>query len=97
MNKQNLNNAFRQLRRRGYFARQNYQCCNSCGWASMTTEESKKAVFYHRQETEDLKKTGITYLSWSGDADEIIAIFQHYGIKTQWEGSQDKKIQININ
>jgi hypothetical protein len=92
----NLNKAFRQLRKNGYFARQNFLCCDSCAWSSMTTEESQKAVFYHSQGAADLRKTGKVYLSWSGDAVEIINTFERYGIETQWDGIQEKKIQISI-
>ena len=47
-----INNMFKLLRRKGYIARQNFNCCSSCGWAEIG--EVEKAVFYHRQDAENL-------------------------------------------
>lgn len=97
MKKNNLNKAFRELRKAGYFARQNFQCCNSCGWYAVPEDKGDRAVFYHAQNTETLKSSGITHLSWSGDAQQIISILESNDIKTEWDGTKDRKIQININ
>lgn len=97
MNKSKLTAAFKDLRKAGYFARQNFLCCQSCGWAAMTEEQSNKAVFYHGQDNDDLKETGTCYLVWSGDGKEIVAILKKHGVKVEWEGSEDKRIKIDIN
>lgn len=97
MKKQNLNKAFRQLRKAGYFARQNFMCCNTCGWHEVPEDKGEMAVFYHSQNADALKNSGITYLSWSGDAQQIISILESNDIKTEWEGGKDRKIKININ
>jgi hypothetical protein len=52
----NLTKAFAELRKNGYFAKQNFLCCQSCGWAALSDEEAKNAVFYHNQDYRDLKK-----------------------------------------
>jgi hypothetical protein len=96
MKKNNLNKAFRELRKSGFFAKQNFECCNTCGWASVPGEE-KNVVFYHYQAYERLRNTGITYLSWCGNAEQIISIFEANDIKTDWDGSKNTKIQIDIN
>ena len=88
-----LNKAFEDLRKQGYFAEQNFWCCNSCGWSAMTDEQSKKAVFYHEQEDE-YKSSDKLHLSWSGDANEIMRIFNLNNICTLWDGSEDTKIII---
>ena len=41
----NLTKAFAELRKNGYFAKQNFLCCQSCGWAALSDEEAKNAVF----------------------------------------------------
>ena len=97
MNKSNLNNAFKALRKAGYFAKQNFLCCQSCGWAAMTDEESKKAVFYHRQDADDLKENGTCHLTWDGDGNEIVKILNDNGVKTEWSGEKNKRIKIDIN
>ncbi len=58
MDKSKLTNAFKELRKEGYFAKQNFLCCQSCGWAAMSDKESEKAVFYHQQDNDDLKESG---------------------------------------
>jgi hypothetical protein len=45
-----LNEAFKDLRKSGYFARQNFQCCQSCAWAAIPEEKEEKVVFYHQQD-----------------------------------------------
>lgn len=42
MNKKaNLNQAFKELRKLGYFARQNFWCCQSCAWAAVPMDAKK--------------------------------------------------------
>lgn len=95
-NKQSLNAAFVQLRNAGYFAKQNFLCCGSCGWAEMTNKEAKKAVFYHGQDADDLKENGSCYLSWSGDGKEIVKILRANGVDAEWNGEAGTRILITI-
>lgn len=97
MNKSKLTAAFKELRKLGYFARQNFLCCSSCGWAAIPDEKSEKAVFYHAQDNDDLKKTGTCYLAWSGNGNEICDVLRKHGIKVEWDGLESKRIHININ
>jgi len=50
--KEKITKAFKEIRKNGYFARQNFLCCQSCGWASIPEQKVEKAVFYHRQDNE---------------------------------------------
>ena len=93
--KRDLNQAFRELRKLGYFARQNFTCCNSCGWASIPNGIDEKAVFYHRQDTATIRDYGICYLSWSGNGNEIARVFSKY-FKIEWDGSEDRKIVAKL-
>lgn len=96
MKKPNINKAFNALRKAGYFARQNFWCCQNCGWSAMSDEEAKKAVFYHAQDKNDLDKSGSCHIAWSGDGNEIVKIFNDNGVYTKWCGNNDKRIQIFI-
>jgi len=93
----NLNRAFRALRKSGYFARQNFWCCQTCGWADVPEGKENKVVFYHRQDNDDRKLGNPFHVAWSGDGNEICRIFNENGIKTEWDGSDDHRIKIFDN
>ena len=88
--------AFKELRKLGYFARQNFWCCQSCAWSAMNDEEAKKTVFYHRQDAYNLKEDGNCYLAWSGNGKEIVSVFNKHGIETDWDESPNTRIKITI-
>lgn len=95
-----VRDSFKALRKLGYFCRMNFWCCQSCGWAAMTDEQSKKAVFYHNQdhdgawnEWNDLTEYGI-HLAWSGDGNEICKVLREHGLAVEWDGSEDHRILI---
>jgi hypothetical protein len=89
----NLTKAFSDLRKRGYFARQNFMCCQSCGWASVPNEY-ERAVFYHAQDKESMKKSGEVYLSWAGNGQEIVKVFQDNGFIVDWNGETTTRIKV---
>lgn len=91
--KKQLTQAFKELRKKGYFARQNYLCCQSCAWASLPTETTK-AVFYHQQDNDDLKENNSCYLAWIGNGREITDTLNKYGILTEWNGEENTRIRI---
>lgn len=95
--KEKLNKAFRELRKAGYVAKQNYWCCQSCAWASLSDEKNEYVVFYHKQDGDDLKEKGECRLAWSGDGYEIKRILEDNGVKVGWDGSDDQRIEIDIN
>ncbi len=94
MEKSKLTKAFQALRKAGYFARQNFMCCQSCAWSAMTDEQAKKAVFFHGQDADDLKENGSCHLAWSGNGKEIVKILEDNGVQTKWEGTDNKRIKI---
>ena len=92
-----ISRGFAQLRKDGYFARQNFWCCNSCAWAAMTEEQGQKAVFYHMQEARSFKETGNVYLAWSGDGEHIVNTFLKIGMNRrdiEWDGTPNRKILL---
>jgi len=86
--------AFRELRKRGYTAKQNFKCCQSCAWAALSDKEAERVVFYHNQDADNLKRMGSCYLSWSGDGKEIVEVLNLFGINTEWDGTNENRIKI---
>jgi len=91
--------AFEQLRKAGYFAEQDFMCCQSCGWASVPEEQEDKAVFYHEQDKEDLE-FGSVLLAWSGNGQEIVDILSEHinslYFKVNWNGLDTSRIEIKF-
>lgn len=50
-----LTKGFDLIRKRGYFARQRWQCCQSCGCAALP-DGITNYIFYHAQDAEALKE-----------------------------------------
>lgn len=97
-NKKLVNKAFRELRKLGYVAYQNFWCCSNCAWSALNDEEAKKAVFYHSQDNDTMLKMGKLWLSWSGDGEEICKVLRDCGLKSvEWDGSENKRILIDLN
>lgn len=90
--KKRINTAFRDLRKKGYFAKQNIADCNSCGWAEVPEDKKDKAVFTHYQ---SLGSDGKLYLNWSGNGTEICDTFSNRGLTVEWNGSDTRKIIIS--
>lgn len=94
----NLARAFRALRRKGYFAKQHFWCCQSCAWTAIKKiGRQDKAVFYHKQDTAYVKKYGKIYLCWSGVGQEIVDTLRSCGLIVEWAGSDDKCIVVHLN
>lgn len=93
----NLTRAFRALRRKGYFAKQSFWCCQTCAWAALQKMgRQDKAVFYHKQDKEYAKKYGKVYLSWAGVGQEIVNTLRYYGLTVEWSGNTDKRIMVHL-
>lgn len=90
-----LTKAFKALRKAGYFARQNFWCCQTCGWADVPDGKEDKVVFYHHQDNDDRIAGQPFHVAWSGDGHEICRIFNENGITTDWDGSENKRIQLS--
>ena len=89
-----LTKAFKDLRKAGYFARQSFQCCQGCGWASVPEGKSDKVVFYHQQDKSDLYRHGYVHLAWSGDGEEIKNILTENDLTVEWNGSDTTRIKV---
>ena len=76
--------AFKELRNLGFFARMNWWCCSSCGWADIPEERADNVVFFNKQAGEafggrfncELKRD--LYLQWAGNAEAIGGVLLRY-------------------
>lgn len=98
--KQLIAKAFRELRKRGWFARCNFWCCQSCGCNAVPDSAKNKFVFYHNQDNASLidgniKESGM-YMSHGegGNGFEIVAILNKYGLDADWDGDNSKRIIV---
>jgi|SRR6185369_16483288 len=91
--KKQIGVAFRALRASGYFARQNWKCCQSCGCAALP-EGTKNYAFYHAQDAERLNKTGEVYLAWSGDGSTIVKALRDAGLRVDHDGDESRRIFV---
>jgi hypothetical protein len=97
MSKSNLTVAFKDLRKHGYFARQNFMCCQSCGWAGVPDGKEDKVVFFHNQDNENRLNGEPFYLAWSGDGNLICDVLREHGIEVKWDGGNDTRICVVSN
>lgn len=90
--KASLTQAFRALRKEGYWARQNWQCCQSCGWAAVPEERGDKAIFYHAQDARHIRgRVPTVMLAWSGNGEQIVNILKQF-VDVDWNGSPNNRI-----
>jgi Domain of unknown function (DUF6891) len=90
-----LQAGFRDLRDRGYFAQQNWQCCNTCGIAAVPEWYAERFVFYHEQEAVRLCEKDEVSLNWAGNGEQIVEAFQRLGLKVEWNGKPERKICVS--
>ena len=90
----NVRKAFSALRKAGYFAKMNFMCCQSCGWAAVPSEKAEKVVFFHAQDNEQRKAGKNFLLAWAGAGKEIVSILKAAGLKVHWNGSLSERILI---
>jgi hypothetical protein len=89
-----LTSAFKELRKFGYFARQNFMCCQNCGWHAVPDGKEDKVVFYHQQDNENKKDGQSFFLAWSGDGEQICDILKRNGVETKWNGNESTRIEV---
>ena len=97
--KSRITSVFRDLRKIGYFAKQNFWCCQSCAWHDIP-RDVEKVVFYHKQDGAAIKNgilVATLYLAWSGDGTQICNVLSSHGLNYEWNGDSDKRIKILAN
>jgi len=94
MSANRLVGVFKELRNLGYFSKMNNGWNMSVGWDLVPDENADKAVFFHKQDAMDLKKSGNVYLAWSGDGNEIVEIIKKHGMEVVWSGTDKTRIFV---
>jgi hypothetical protein len=102
--KTKISNAFKNLRKNGWFARMSFWCCQSCGCAAVPEGFNNKFVFYHKQDAEAFDREGnlggknkrTMYLTHGegGDANEIVKALNNHGLNTDWNGDMNIRIMV---
>jgi hypothetical protein len=96
MDRTSITKAFKELRKKGYFAQQNFLCCGTCAVNAIPDEYYNRFVYYHAQDYDCLKETGETHIGWAGDGLEICEVLNKYGLKTEWDFSERTRIKITL-
>lgn len=91
-----ISDAFKELKSAGYFVKENMSCCSFCGWIEVPGERIDKTVFYTEQGRKSLERLGYCYLSWEGNGNEIEAVLNKHGIKTEWDGEDTSMIRVKL-
>ena len=88
--------AYKDLRKRGYFCRSNFWCCQTCALAAIPEGRGDRYVFYPRQDTPDLVTAGGCYLAWGGDGEEIAAALRRAGLAVEWDGTPHQRMWVEM-
>ncbi len=86
--------AFKSLRREGYFCRMNFWCCQTCALHAIPDAKSKKYVFFTQQDARDLDRTGSCYLAWAGEGDRIFVELAGAGLLVDWNGRRESRMRV---
>ena len=89
-----LNNALKDLEKKGYFTAKNFWCCGTCGWGAIDDDKKDKSVFYRSQDAAVLRENGTVYLSWSGSGAEITDALNFRGLFSHWNGKDTSRIFV---
>lgn len=88
LDKNKLTKAFKEMRKEHLFARQNFQCCRSCGLAAINEEKEVGAgkigyVFYHQQDAQNLNDGKNLYMAFGALVDKD-------------ENRNDRAVQVGV-
>lgn len=86
--------AFKSLRKHGYFARQNWKCCQTCGGAAIPEAKQDKYAFYHMQDDASISD-GYCYIAWEGDGNIICQALFDAGLFVYWNGTNEQRICVS--
>ena len=108
-----LAKAFKDLRKEGLIAKQNFMCCRSCASCSIWNDidaspgKYKGAVYYCKQDGDNLRKSGKFYLGFGAadtDDNKVTAligqltkvVLEKHGLKVEWDGSAGTRILVRF-
>jgi len=106
-----LQQAFGQLAAEGFLVRENFTCCQTCGWAEADDELAnaveqgrpfKGVVFFHQQDTESAVEGGSLYLAYGGEhgsevaGQQVVKALETAGLTVNWNGSAKTRICVTL-
>lgn len=96
-----FNDMFKEFRKEGFIARQDYLCCNSCATSALeadyNVDENSSYVFYHGQDADAFENKMLTrtlYLGWQGNGKKLVEIIKAHGFQVDWDGTEERKIGV---
>lgn len=107
--REKITKAFKELRKKGWFARKNFWCCQSCGCAAIPTEYKDKFVFYHNQDNAAMKGRrsarvgniceGGMYMTHGqgGEGKEVCDALIAAGLNVKWDETNNTRILVEHN
>lgn len=117
--KNKLRTAFAILRKNGYIARMNFLCCQSCAGYALSEKahelaergkEIKGVVFYHKQDEENLQRSGECFLAFGDITHDdkkyglstkqvgkiASIILEEVGLQVDWDGTENTRIKVSL-
>ena len=91
------------MERDGAFARYDWQCCQSCGYAAVPSDHAGPIVFCHRQDVEGSKaRDGVVFsFDWQGDGGSQVdagtlarECFELVGLAVDWDGTPEHRLRV---
>lgn len=88
-----ITKAFKELRKKGWFARKSFWCCQSCGCAAVPNEYNNKFVFYHKQDADAIKTRRSRYYGRMSNVVAQVGDIMDRGMyMTHGEGGDGKEV-----
>lgn len=102
-----LDEVFRELRKSGIEALQDYSCCRTCALDGIAPsgDRDRGFVFYHGQDTDRAIGGGglmLSYGAFGGDEEataaigrEVVGLIEEAGLTAHWDGAPGTRIEIS--
>jgi hypothetical protein len=92
-----VSGVLKTLSTRGYFAKGNWKCCQTCGCAAIPKGEEDKYVFYHGQDADAASDGYDLHLAFGTETchgHEIVALLKDAGLTVEWDGTMSQRICV---
>jgi hypothetical protein len=92
--------AFGKLRQKDVLARVNFRCCLTCGSDELRQQMKDRGkrgyVFWHQQDEDCFKRTGVLYIAFSDKAvgQDLFKALEDQGLFVHWNGSQTRRLIV---
>lgn len=91
-----INSCFNELRKIGVRCKKNWTCCASCGHSEIADEWDGDYVFYHLQETQNLRDgdnvVSLKHSISDKNRQKVIDILKKYG--SDWAGDNERSMDL---